>query len=354
MLIRRPGEGAWRAPDVTAYEDEAAIQALLAQSPELMPGAAGKRFAVAREVALDAGYVDLLGVTSDGDITLIECKLKANPEIRRHVVGQILAYAATLWEMDYADLDAAFSARAGRSLTSAVASVAGEMWDEEAFRAAVATNLANGRFRLVIAVDDITEELRRIVRFLNGHTTHELEILALELRYVADSGVEILFPTTYGEQVTKPLPPASQVWNEERFFETIDPMLTSTGIAAARRLYNFARARGAVTKFGVSTYPSVAMRLPVAGKPVTIYTLSQWGKNAGPKLYIYFEYLVGAIPDGALSQVVSDLRGVPGFSDALVGLEAAGYKKQPSIALDTLSADSVAQVEAAFDRLLTA
>jgi len=61
-----------------------------------MPGAAGKQFAVAREVALDAGYVDLLGVTPDGDITLIESKLKANPEIRRHVVGQILAYAATL------------------------------------------------------------------------------------------------------------------------------------------------------------------------------------------------------------------------------------------------------------------
>lgn len=125
MLIRGPDDTAWRAPAVTAYEDEAAIQALLAQSPELMPGATGKRFAVAREVALDAGYVDLLGINPDGDITLIECKLKANPEIRRHVVGQILAYAATLWEMDYADLDAAFTARAGASLSAAVDAVAG-------------------------------------------------------------------------------------------------------------------------------------------------------------------------------------------------------------------------------------
>ena len=354
MLIRGPGDSAWRAPAVTAYEDEAAIQALLAQSPELMPGAAGKRFAVARELTLDAGYVDLVGITSDGDITLIECKLKANPEIRRHVIGQILAYAATLWEMDYADLDAAFTARAGASLSSAVAAVVGETWDEETFRAAVSTNLAAGRFRLVIAVDDITEELRRIVRFLNGHTTHELEVLALELRYVADSGVEILFPTTYGEQVAKPTSPPTQVWDEARFFATINPLLTPSGVAAARRLYDFALARGATAKFGVSTYPSVAMRITVAGKVITLFTLSLWGKNVKPKLYVYFEYLVGNISDAALTELVADLRDVPGFGHALLGLEEASFKRQPSIQLDDLPSEAISQIEAAFDRLLAA
>src|SRR4051812_39095814 len=99
MLIRKAGTPAWRSPDVTAYADEASIQALLAQAPDLVPGVGKAGMAVAREVALAAGYVDLLGVAPDGTITLVECKLKANPEIRRHVVGQILAYAATLWEL---------------------------------------------------------------------------------------------------------------------------------------------------------------------------------------------------------------------------------------------------------------
>ena len=352
MLIRRTGEGRWHAPETTSYPDETAIQELLTQSPELMPGGEGQRFAVATEVGVEAGYADIIAVTPSGEITLIECKLRKNPEIRRHVIGQVFAYAATMWELDYTEFDRIFAARTGLALAAAVSAVSDETWDEEQFRSTVASNLLTGRFRLVIAVDDITEELRRIVRFLNGHTTHELEILALELRYVADSGVEILFPTTYGEQVPKPTAPPPQVWDEDRFFAAINPMLTQTGIAAGRRLYDYARARGATAKFGVSTYPSVAMRRTVVGKDLTLFTLSLWGKNVRPKLYVYFEYLAGSISDVALAQLVADLRDVPGFGHALLGLEEAGFKKQPSIELDALPAEAVSQIEAAFDRLL--
>ena len=351
MLIRRTGDTTWRAPAVTAYEDEAAIQALLAQSPELMPGAAGKRFAVAREVTLDAGYVDLMGVTPDGDITLIECKLKANPEIRRHVVGQILAYAATLWEMDYADLDAAFAARAGASLSSAVSAVAGESWDEETFRSAVSTNLATGRFRLVIAVDDITEELRRIVRFLNGHTTHELEVLALELRYVADSGVEMLFPKTYGEKAITP-PPTPLKWNEERFFTAISPMLSTAGNDAARRLLEYARERGAKFQWGVGPYPSVSVRLTVSGRILSVFSISEWPKG-NPKLYTHFEYLAGSMPQESLTQFAQDIYLVPGLNVSHDELRLAEYRKRPSVHLDQLGPDAVTSVEAALDRLLS-
>ena len=42
------------------------------------------------------GYVDLVAVDSDGNITLVECKLASNQEIRRSVIGQIFAYAAGL------------------------------------------------------------------------------------------------------------------------------------------------------------------------------------------------------------------------------------------------------------------
>ena len=148
------GSGAVRFHAVTrsTCADEAAIQHLLATSPDLLPGAGGRRLAVAREVALEAGYVDVVGVAPDGAITLVECKLRANPEIRRHVVGQVLAYAAALWELDYEAFDRAFADRAGVPLACGVEAVAGEGWDEEAFRAAVAENLAAGRLRLVMQV----------------------------------------------------------------------------------------------------------------------------------------------------------------------------------------------------------
>ncbi len=44
----------------------------------------------------DTGSVDIALVEPAGLITLVECKLRANPEIRRAVLGQIMAYAANL------------------------------------------------------------------------------------------------------------------------------------------------------------------------------------------------------------------------------------------------------------------
>lgn len=71
-------------------------------------------------------------------------------------------------------------------------------FNSESFRAAVEANLASGSFRLVIVVDTITEELRRVVEFLDAHTVPDLQVIALELDYAADSGVEMLLPTVYG------------------------------------------------------------------------------------------------------------------------------------------------------------
>ena len=49
--------------------------------------------------------------------------------------------------------------------------------DEEEFRAAVDDNLQSGSMRLIIATDEITDELKRIVSYLNSHTTTNVEVL---------------------------------------------------------------------------------------------------------------------------------------------------------------------------------
>jgi hypothetical protein len=64
-------------------------------------------------------------------------------------------------------------------------------WNSETFRSAVSDNLTTGRFRLVFALDQITEELKYIVEFLNVHTSAGLQVLAVEIGYVHDSGVQI-------------------------------------------------------------------------------------------------------------------------------------------------------------------
>jgi hypothetical protein len=60
-----------------------------------------------------SGSTDLLGVDSDGNVYIVECKLASNSEIRRKVIGQVLEYAAFLWNMPYEDFDQLFSRRKG-------------------------------------------------------------------------------------------------------------------------------------------------------------------------------------------------------------------------------------------------
>lgn len=79
-------------------------------------------------------------------------------------------------------------------------SCAAATFDEEEFRAAVDDNLRSGSMRLIIATDEITDELKRIVSYLNSHTTTNVEFLALEMRRAVDEGVEVLLPAIYGEE----------------------------------------------------------------------------------------------------------------------------------------------------------
>ena len=116
LLIRREGEKGWRSPEVSQYANEAALEALLASSPELLPGVEGAQLVVARQVQTGAGPIELVAVGLDGSVALVECKLRANPEIRRAVVGQLFAYGSALWGMPVAEFERAVSARLGRPL----------------------------------------------------------------------------------------------------------------------------------------------------------------------------------------------------------------------------------------------
>lgn len=121
------------------------------------------------------------------------------------VVGQIFAYAAGLWEITYEEFDRLFAASIqAKSLADAIRAELSESdamdWREEDFRAAVSHNLRAGRFTLIIAVDRITDELKRIVPYINTHTIPEVRFIALEVGYVKDGDVEIIQPLTYGQE----------------------------------------------------------------------------------------------------------------------------------------------------------
>jgi hypothetical protein len=201
VLIRR-GDGSWNEPAITGHKSEDDLQILLATSPDLLPGAeTGLPMAVAREFSVDPGRIDVVGVDVDGELTLCECKLAANPGARREVVGQLLEYAGALRGMDFDDFSARFEARVGRPLIASASAIAGEAFDEEAFIVQVTENLALGRFRLVVVVDKITPALKQTITYLNDHL--DGSVLALELAYLRDGEVEMLLPAIYGEETAE-------------------------------------------------------------------------------------------------------------------------------------------------------
>lgn len=162
--------------------------------------------AVARELPVSAGRIDLVGVDVEGELTLCECKLAANPGVRREVVGQLLEYASSLRGTSFGDFADRFEARAGTPLVGAVSEIAGEGFDEEAFESQIAENLDAGRFRLVIVVDKTSEALRQTVVYLNDHL--DAVVLALELAYLRDGEVEMLLPEVYGAESAERKKPA--------------------------------------------------------------------------------------------------------------------------------------------------
>src|SRR5687767_1384759 len=104
ILIRE--EEGWKAVEPVRFANEDALQALLKASPEIIPAdpqGAALETVWCREFPTDAGPIDLLGVGSDSSVTIMECKLARNQEIRREVVGQVLDYASALWGLSAED-----------------------------------------------------------------------------------------------------------------------------------------------------------------------------------------------------------------------------------------------------------
>ena len=238
--MRKEGEGEWGTPEITNYAQEANLQRLLAKSPDLLPGCDALESVAVEFQVPGVGFADLVCVSPTGFITVVECKLQSNPDIRRRVIGQVLAYASGLWRLSYEEFDAAFSPVHGSSLAEGFGDL-GE-WDEEQFRFNLAANLEEGNFSLVLAVDSITDELKQIVSYLNTHSAPGLQVLAVELDYAAGHGVEILMPRTYGEETASQAGRSDEVhWSEDELMEALQKSSTPAGFDAAKRLFEFGR-----------------------------------------------------------------------------------------------------------------
>lgn len=260
----RGREGRFGGLKEETFAAESDLQELIAEHPELIDGEqirpddARRWILVEREkgIAETSGAgarwsLDHLIVDQDARPTLVEVKLRDNPEIHRKIVGQMLEYAAHASENWTADeLRRAFEKSAdsqGRNPDEELADLlqGKDEPDADRFWESVATNLAAKRLRLLFIADRIPDRLARVVEFLNGQI-RDIEVLAVEVkRFHGDAG-EILVPRVIGRTAKTTRRGAPKLTRDSFLAAFRD----DRQVQAAARLLDAAERKGAGFRWG--------------------------------------------------------------------------------------------------------
>jgi alkylated DNA nucleotide flippase Atl1 len=337
-LIMRIAGGTWRVPTTSSWQDEGSLHEILQVNPTLLPGiTAPETVAISEFPIYGSGRVDILAVEPDGALTLCEVKLKRNPEIRRQVLGQVLAYAAGLTAMSYEEVDREVATRRkGVSLAALVLGDDADPSDIATFRAAVTAHLRAGRFRLVLAVDELTDELRNSIDYLAQHTDGDMELVAIEVAYASDGEVEVLVPRVWGSTVaTKRAPGSSSAPTRiplEEAGAIVDAAeLAHTGAGAlVARLFEELGPHLSYLYVGDGDPTSGQGCVVVADAPVRTQPLAIRPALRSPGLRICFDWM-RALGDQRLHELLETLERNAELAPLLAEVAAAHFRKRPLI-----------------------
>jgi len=335
ILIRDNSKN-WNIAESIRAKAESELQKLLIESPslvminEIRDGVTPLIFAV-REFGLPgSGATDVLAFSLTGDIAIIECKLAANPEIKRKVIGQILEYAAYLWQMSYEDVDERIRKREGRSLTELVEDSALGDWDEESFRNGVIQSLENGSFILVIVVDELNEELKRIIRYINECSESAFSLHALEMRRFQADKVEVLVPHLYGVSSKPPAGGKRRMWSEAEFMRVYKEAQPDS-FNVVKDLYEWSRGEADRIWFGTGKETgSFTFHYLLEGKTISVFTIYTNGK-----LMLNYHFLSPQIPEELMREFHERLHQISSLSRI-----PSDFTKFPSIRVIEAFADS--------------
>ena len=191
----------WKPAPPQRFPDEATLQEMVADHPNLLPLAGSPQLIVlGREVRLGSGKIDVLAVETSGRPAIVEVKLADNREERRAVVAQVLAYAASLQGFDLERLEQGPLQGPLQKIGYASLAEAVQSQDQESavdfgdFRASFQEHLNSGQFRLVIVLDDVSSELESIIGYLETVTILGLTIDLVTVRVYEVGGVQVALP----------------------------------------------------------------------------------------------------------------------------------------------------------------
>jgi hypothetical protein len=294
------------------YASEEELQTFLREHPDLMPieeielNAAGL-LCIGWEVGLASGAEDILYIDQNGLLTVVETKLRRNPEARREVVGQILEYAAQMSTWTSADVERQAEnffgtshcpeayrglalKRALEMLLESTGAAPGFAYED--FLKQAQENIERGHFRLIIAIDEPPEPLLKTVEFVNRFS-ERFEMYLVQLKRFGDLATEqsIFVPALFGKVATGR--PSRGKWDERSFFEDVERKRSGQEIDAVRQLYELAKAKGRVQWGTARTGGSFLFQVAKEGRWFTVFNI-----HANQGLWVSF----GSLRRGGVAQ----------------------------------------------------
>lgn len=171
--------------------DENFLQELIFNEPDLLPtNTSGSDYSrlipLNREVSVPSGSIDVMYLTPEGRICIVETKLWRNPEAHRTVLAQILDYAKDIATLSF---DEFCQAVTKEKTSTAVDSFFKKIrkyyrdFDENELQSRVQESLTTGRFLLLIIGDKIFPEVVLLKETISSTPNLEFNIALAELRF---------------------------------------------------------------------------------------------------------------------------------------------------------------------------
>ncbi len=165
--------------------DKISPQEIIAQFPQLIlsvPELETPNFEtnfVAREFSTRRGPIDIVVITENADIVLIETKLLRNPESHRTVVAQAIDYAKAFTELDVENIKSQLLKSSNSSYSDG--KLVEETFRQDLFCAALDRNIKTGNYKIVIAGDEIHTNILGMVESIQSAPHLAFTVFLVEL-----------------------------------------------------------------------------------------------------------------------------------------------------------------------------
>lgn len=268
ILVRRSSADTWTEPETSTYTNESHLQELLATDPTRIPGIPEGSKAV-RELPTSAGPIDICVVSPSGSITVVECKLKKNSEPRRLVIGQVIDYASALKSDGFPSFRQNWLARDGDDLA--------QILDDGDVKP-LERNIELGNIHLCLAVDQIDEDLKRLVLYLSEITMDEISVSAIQLTYARQGSLEILVPSSYGTEMAQAKASkkaaSGEHWTWETFVQSLEHPDDVRAAQELKRRLDGTPSTGSYPKLWLGSKPKGGIFFHILGERYAAFQLN--------------------------------------------------------------------------------